>query len=148
MNNAAIFWPVIIQALVTLYLYIPMSARRIQSVKSGTSKASDYRLIEKEPEDVRQMTRAIANQYETPILFYAVCLSAYVTQNAGIVMLTLAWIYVAVKCVHVFVHATSNRLRIRRPIFMVSFITLIAMWVVFACNLSGCFKGIHFIGLF
>ncbi len=139
MNSEAIFWPVIIQALVTLFLYIPMSARRIASVKLGTAKASDYRLIEKEPEDVRQMTRAIANQYETPILFYAVCLSAYVTQNVGATLLTLAWVYVAVKCVHVFVHTTSNRLRIRRPIFMVSFITLIAMWAVFALQLGGLF---------
>ena len=137
MNNAAIFWPVIIQALVTLFLYIPMSARRIASVKSGKAKASDYRLVEKEPADVRQMTRAIANQYETPILFYAVCLSAYVTQNVGVVMLALAWVYVIIKCCHVFVQTTSNRLRIRRPIFMVSFIVLIAMWVTFALQLGG-----------
>jgi hypothetical protein len=137
MNNSAIFWPVIIQALATLYLYIPMSARRIASVKSGEAKASDYRLVEKEPADVRQMTRAIANQYEAPILFYAVCISAYVTQNAGTVMLVLAWAFVIVKCCHVFVQSTSNRLRIRRPIFMVSFFVLIAMWVVFALQLGG-----------
>ena len=137
MNNAAIFWPVIIQAMVTLYLYIPMSARRIASVKSGTAKASDYRLIEKEPEDVRQMTRAIANQYETPILFYAVCISAYVTQNAGMVMLVLAWVYVVIKCAHVYVQTTSNRLRIRRPIFMLSFLTLMIMWAIFALQLGG-----------
>jgi len=137
MNNAAIFWPVIIQALVTLFLYIPMSSRRVASVKSGEAKASDYRLVEKEPADVRQMTRAIANQYETPILFYAVCVSAYVTQNAGTVMLALAWAYVIIKCCHVFVQTTSNRLRFRRPIFMVSFIVLIAMWVTFALQLGG-----------
>ena len=137
MNDAAIFWPVIIQALVTLFLYIPMSSRRIASVKSGEAKASDYRLVEKEPANVRQMTRAIANQYETPILFYAVCVSAYVTQNVGVVMLALAWAYVIIKCCHVFVQTTSNRLRIRRPIFMVSFIVLIAMWVTFALQLGG-----------
>ncbi len=137
MSNSAIFWPVIIQALITLYLYIPMSARRIASVKSGTAKASDYRLVEKEPDDVRQMTRAIANQYETPILFYAVVLSSYVTQNAGTLMVALAWAYVAVKCVHVFVQTTSNRLRYRRPIFMISFAILITMWIAFAINLSG-----------
>ncbi len=137
MNDAAIFWPVIIQALVTLFLYVPMSSRRIASVKSGEAKASDYRLVEKEPADVRQMTRAIANQYETPILFYAVCVSAYVTQNVGAVMLALAWAYVIIKCCHVFVQTTSNRLRIRRPIFMVSFIVLIAMWVTFALQLGG-----------
>lgn len=137
MNNTAIFWPVIIQALVTLYLYIPMSARRIESVKSGSAKASDYRLVEKEPAEVRQMTRAIANQYETPILFYAVCISAFVTQNASTVMLALAWIYVIVKCAHVFVQTTSNRLRFRRPIFMLSYVTLIVMWVTFGLQLGG-----------
>ena len=137
MNNAAIFWPVIIQAVITMYLYIPMSARRIASVKSGKAKASDYRLVEKEPEEVRQMTRAIANQYETPILFYAVCLSAYVTQNAGIAMLVLAWAFVALKGLHVFIQTTSNRLRIRRPVFMLSFFILLVMWLLFALQLGG-----------
>ncbi len=136
MNNAAIFWPVIIQALITLYLYIPMSARRVASVKSGKAKASDYRLVEKEPAEVRQMTRAIANQYETPILFYAVCLSAYVTQNAGTVMLALAWAFVITKATHVAVQTTSNRLRVRRPIFMISFFILLVMWLLFALQLG------------
>lgn len=137
MNNTAIFWPVIIQAAITLFLYIPMSARRIASVKSGTAKASDYRLVAKEPDDVRQMTRAIANQYETPILFYAVVVSSYVTQNSGTLMLALAWAYVALKCAHVYIQTTSNRLSYRRPIFTAAFVVLIIMWVVFALGLSG-----------
>ncbi len=137
MNSAAIFWPVVIQALVTLYLYIPMSARRVASVRSGEAKASDYRLGEKEPADVRQMTRAIANQYETPILFYAVCLSSFVTENAGPVMVVLAWAFVLTKCTHVIVQTTSNRLRIRRPVFMLSFFILLIMWLLFALKLGG-----------
>ncbi len=137
MSNSAIFWPVIIQALITLFLYIPMSGRRINSVKSGTAKASDYRLVAKEPDDVRQMTRAIANQFETPILFYAVCISAFVTGNAGTIMVLLAWAWIAAKCVHVYIQTTSNRLRIRRPVFMVSFVILLIMWLVFALQLGG-----------
>ncbi len=139
MNHSAIFWPVIIQALVTIYLYVPMSKRRIKSVKSGTAKASDYRLVGKEPDDVRQMTRAIANQYEIPILFYAVCLSAYVTNNAGTTMLILAWAFVIAKCAHVFIQTTSNRLKIRRPVFSVAFIILLVMWLAFAMQLGGLY---------
>lgn len=137
MNPETIFWPMIVMALLTLFLYIPMLLRRAQSVKSGTAKASDYRLVENEPPEVRQMTRAIGNQYETPVLFYAVCLSAYVTNNVGVVMIALAWSFMGLKCYHVLIQTTSNRLRFRRPIFTLSYVVLIIMWGVFALKLGG-----------
>ena len=136
MSATAVFWPCIALALVTLYLYIPMSRARVAAVKSGRSKAEDYRLIENEPPEVRQFTNAIRNQYETPILFYAACVMAFVTGQADTVMIVIAWAYGLAKLAHVYVHATSNRLRYRRPVFMVAFFILILMWVVLSAKLA------------
>ncbi len=135
MTPELIIWPMVLLALVTLYLYVPMSRARRAAVASGKVKPSEFKLNKSEPEESRIFINAISNQYETPILFYAVCLSAYVTGNAGPVMIVLAWLYLIAKCIHVFVHVTTNRLRLRRPIFMVAYFLLAIMWLVLAGHL-------------
>ena len=139
MNPELILWPIVIMALVTLFVYIPMSRSRVAAVKSGKAKARDFKLIQNEPEESLQFSNVLRNQYETPILFYAVCLAAYVSENTGSFLIVLAWVYAISKTIHVYVHATSNNLRIRRPMFMVAYGVLIVMWVVFALSLLGIF---------
>ena len=139
MQSTLILWPMVLLALATLYLYIPMSKARIKSVKDGKVKAAVYRLNQGEPEESLRFSRAIANQYETPTLFYAVCIAAYVTSNASIVMIVLAWGYALLKIAHSYVHTSTNNLRHRRPIFMMSFLVLIFLWLVFAVHLTGTF---------
>ncbi|MFK5977831.1 MAG: MAPEG family protein [Rhizobiaceae bacterium] len=139
MQSSLILWPMVILALATLYLYIPMSKARVKSVKDGKVKAAVYRLNQGEPEESMLFNRAIANQYESPTLFYAVCLAAYVSSNASMTMIVLAWAYALSKIAHSYVHTSSNKLRHRRPIFMASFLVLILLWVVLALHLAEIF---------
>ncbi len=137
MTQELIIWPMVIVALATLALYFPMSSARVASVKSGKTKASVYRHNIGEPEESLRFSNAIRNQFETPTLFYAVCLAAYATRNATMTMTILAFVYAAVKLAHVLSHITTNRLRYRRPIFALSFIILIALWLLLSLNLAG-----------
>ena len=139
MQSTLILWPMVLLALATLYIYVPMSKARVKSVKDGTVKAGVYKLNQGEPEESLRFSRAIANQYESPTLFYAVCLAAYVTSNASIVMVVLAWVFALTKVAHSYVHTSTNNLRHRRPMFMVSFATLILLWLVFAVHLADIF---------
>ena len=137
MSPELIIWPMIIVALTTIWLYIPMSNARVASVKSGKTKASVYRHNVGEPEESLRFSNAIRNQYESPTLFYAVCLAAFVTQNANRLMIVLAFAYAIFKVAHVVSHITTNRLRYRRPIFGISFMVLIALWLTLAISLTG-----------
>jgi len=137
MSAELIIWPMIIIALTTLYIYIPMGQARVAGVKSGKTKASVYKLNVGEPEESLRFTNALRNQYETPTMFYAVCLAAYVTGNANIVMIVLAFAYAILKTVHIIIHIKTNNLRHRRPVFALAWIALIAMWLVLAVNLTG-----------
>jgi len=135
MNGTAIIWPMTVQALVSLWLYVPMSRARLASVKRGKAKASDFRLpdVDEQPE-TRQLANAVANQFELPVLFFTVCLAALAIGSVGWVLTVLAWIFVLSKTVHSCIHATSNRLRYRRPVFMVAWGACILMWVWFAAS--------------
>lgn len=137
MNTTLMIWPMVLMALTTLAIYFPMSAGRIKALKAGTAKGSDFKTEMKEPEESRIFINAIRNQYETPILFYAVCLAAVVTQSDHLLMVVLAWAYALVKFVHVFVHIANRDIRMRRRIFMVAYLVLIAMWLVLAASLLG-----------
>ncbi len=137
MDKTLIIWPMIVLALATLLLYLPMSRVRVGLVKSGKTKASVFKTNVGEPDESLQISNAIRNQYETPILFYAVCLSAYVTDHASIWMIVLAWAFMVIKLLHTAIHATTNRIRHRRPIFMVAYLVLIVMWIMFGLHLAG-----------
>ena len=132
MQSTLIFWPMIALALATMSLYVRLSSRRVKGVKEGTVKGSVYKLNVGEPEESLQINRAIVNQFESPVLFYVVCLAAYVSQNANGAMLALAWIYTLGKLVHMYVHTTSNAIRLRRRVFMVTYLVLMAMWLLLA----------------
>jgi len=135
MTAHIVFWPVILLALVTLALYVPMSKARVKAVKSGDAKASDFKLNQNEPAASAQFNNAISNQYESPVLFYTVVVCAFVTGNATWIFIALAWLFAIAKIAHVYVHVTSNALRLRRPIFMAAYGALILLWLNFAFNM-------------
>lgn len=135
MNANLIFWPMIILALVTLWLYVPMSNARVKAVREGRARASDFKLTLNEPEESRQLNNAIRNQFESPVLFYAACLAAHAAGLADGVMIVLAFLYAFAKTAHVAIFATTNRIRYRRPMFMATMGILAAMWVWLAWRL-------------
>ena len=137
MNPNLMLWPLVIHALVTLALYIPMSKARIRTVKDGKVKGGVYKLNQGEPEESLRFSNAIRNQNESGVMFYAGVLAAFASNNQNYILMLLAWAFVIVKVVHVYVHVSTNNLRHRRPIFTIAYFILIAFWVVFAVQLTG-----------
>lgn len=135
MTSQLIFWPVILLALVTLALYVPMSNARIRAIKQDGVKTDRFKLNEDEPASSAKFVNAITNQYESPVLFYAVVTMAHITANVTWFFLALAWLYTLAKIAHVYVHITSNSLRLRRPTFMVAYAALILLWLTFAFHI-------------
>lgn len=136
MNGEAIFWPVLVQVALTIAIYILVSTRRVGAIKSGQAKASDYRIPTVEPESSVTAIRSLINQFELPVLFYACCIVLFVLAAVTKVALALAWIFVISRIAHAFVHVTSNRLRFRRPMFIIGFFAVVALWVLVAIRLT------------
>jgi hypothetical protein len=135
MNGEAIFWPMLVQMLLTFAIYGLVSLRRIGAIKSGQAKASDYRIPSIEPEPSATAARSLINQFELPVLFYAACLVLFVLGAAGQFAVFLAWLFALVRIGHAYVHVTTNRLRYRRPLFIVSFFIALALCGLIAARL-------------
>ena len=139
MNPTAIFWPMLAQVALVYFIYYLMSKRRIDAVKSGQVRVDQFRdnQIQNEPPASLYVRNNLANQYELPVLFYACVLSLYVTGGVNVFTLVLAWLFVATRYAHAFIHVTSNRVRRRRTLFMLGFLILGVMWLAFAVHLLG-----------
>ena len=135
-SSTAIFWPIIAQVLLTYGIYMVVSARRVGAVKAGTAKISDFRVPSIEPEPSATAARNLVNQFELPVLFFAACLSLYVTGGAGTAAVVAAWAFVLARAAHAYVHVTSNRVRLRRRLFIASLAVNAVQWLLLAVHIA------------
>ncbi|MDP3526025.1 MAG: MAPEG family protein [Hoeflea sp.] len=135
-SSTAIFWPVLAQVLLTYGIYMVVSARRVGAVKAGTAKVADFRVPSIEPEPSATAARNLANQFELPVLFFAACLSLYVTGGAGTAAIVAAWAFVLARAAHAYVHVTSNRVRLRRRLFIASLGVNCVQWLLLAIHIA------------
>jgi len=70
-----------------------------------------------------------ANLFEAPVLFYLAILVTLMLMVQDSIIVALAWVYVASRYVHSFIHVTYNRVMHRFWMFVFSSLVLLAMWV-------------------
>lgn len=76
----------------------------------------------------------LANLFEMPVLFYALCIAAYQLNMASGILFTLAWTYVGLRTVHSVIHCTYNKVMHRFTAYFLSCLVLWAMAVMIAMN--------------
>ena len=106
-----------------------MKANRIHPQKVDTRAAA----IEKLP-DTRASDNYL-NLFESPVLFYVAVFTMISTDIQSHLLIALAWAYVAFRVAHSFIHCTYNKVMHRFASFILSVITLLAMWLVIALTL-------------
>ncbi|KQW84780.1 MAPEG family protein [Ensifer sp. Root127] len=129
MTGFEIFRPMVAHVLLVFVLYALLSIRRVGLVRAGKVSVSQFRENRDEPGESLVVRNSIANQFELPVLFHVCCVLLYITEADNIVSLALAWVLIASRYLHAFVHVTSNRIRYRRPLFMVGVAALGGMWI-------------------
>lgn len=135
MNGEAIFWPMLAQMALTFAIYSVMSMRRMDSIRDGKAKAADFRIPTVEPEASATVARNLINQFELPVLFYMACMMLFVLGAAGSFTVLVAWLFALSRMAHAYVHVTTNRLRLRRPLFMAGFVFTFVLWALIAARL-------------
>jgi len=81
------------------------------------------------PEFVAKTTRHISNLFEVPTLFYAggaVYLALGLTTPLPV---TCAWMFVAVRLLHTFIHLGYNNVMHRLVVFGIGNVVVLVMWI-------------------
>ncbi|WLR93349.1 MAPEG family protein [Shinella zoogloeoides] len=125
----ATIWPIIAHVALVFCLYLLLSSRRVGAVKEGRARPDQFRENREEPAESLVVKNAIANQFELPVLFYAVSILLYLVDADNPVTVAGGWLFVALRYAHAYVHVTSNRLRHRRPLFIAGLLVVMLLWV-------------------
>ena len=139
MQAEAIFAPMLVLMLHTFAVLGYTGYKRFSAGFAGRVKAHDFRYGETAnvPPDVAVANRNFMNLLEVPVLFYLLCLTAYVTRHVTEFTVFISWAYVALRLAHSAIHLTYNRIRYRFSVYAASNIVLLALWAALAADLMG-----------
>jgi len=139
MNQETIFLPMLALAALTFFVLLFIPLRRFRAAFAGQVTPADFALGESAnvPAQVSLPNRNYMNLLELPVLFYAVCVAAYVTHTVDGLLVNLAWGYVALRALHSAVHISVNHVVTRLSFFAISNFVLMAMWILFGMRIWG-----------
>ncbi len=109
-----------------------MKARppRVEDFATGSAALAYFEPVEMPANNLR-------NLFEMPVLYFALVPLLLVTHQATTAQVALAWAYVALRAAHSFVHVTHGPVVRRFFIYLLSCVTLSAMWIGFAVDIIG-----------
>lgn len=138
MSTNLILLPVLAQVLLTMILYGALAVAKARATRSGLVDTARRGLhADAWPESVMKINNNIRNQFELPVLFYVLTIVLWQLKETGMFAQSLAWLFVASRCVHAYIHTGSNYVPARRKVFMFGCVVVMVMagvaaWAVFA----------------
>ena len=130
MEQNQIFGPVFAMMLLTMMVWIYMYTRRIpfiNSLKIEPNKITPAELSRLSPPTVSNPSDNLKNLFEIPIIFYALLLILFVTNQVDTFYLSMSWVFVLFRVLHSVVHCTINIVMLRFALYVISCASLLAI---------------------
>jgi len=129
MEGSAIFMPFIGMLSLTFVVWVTLYVRRIGYMRQHRIDPQDLTTPEKGKAllapSVNYPAYNLANLFELPVVFYALCLYLFVTGSVDDTYLAAAWAFFGLRVMHSFVHCTFNRVIVR---FWLYAAAALALW--------------------
>lgn len=120
---------ILAQVFITIWCYTQMSKARVAAVKAGDIVPEVYKAVgDSEPENLRVYTRLVANQFEAPVLFFAMLITGLAVGITSWIAIVLGLLFIVFRIIHAREMAGEHVVLRRRKIFIRSMqcITLMA----------------------
>jgi len=138
MSHQAILAPLFVQVALTFVLLFTLGPVRVRAVRRGEVKVRDIALGQSAwPARITQIGRSFDNQFQLPVLFYALVAVAIITAKVDMALVAGAWTFVGLRLLHALIHTTSNTLVNRFYAFVAGAFVLAAMWIWLAMRVLG-----------
>lgn len=130
MNNNLIFFPVLVQILLTIAMFVGLAIMKVIAIKAGDVDESKRALhSDAWPPYVLKFSNNISNQFETPVLFYVLCCMLWALGGVNMISLTCAWAYVVTRLLHAYIHTGSNYVPYRKHVFLTGVVFLLGLTI-------------------
>lgn len=133
MNNDLVFLPVLAHVVLVFTLYVYLGIVKSRAVKTGSVDRKKASLNSKAwPENVVQVVNNLANQFESPVIFYILSVIYYLTNHADSVLVAIMSAYVLSRYIHTYIHVTSNYVPYRFKAFLIGVLILLVLtlWLI------------------
>ncbi|BAZ32346.1 hypothetical protein NIES4074_48480 [Cylindrospermum sp. NIES-4074] len=131
MSQDAIFSPFFATVFLTLLVWVYMYIRRISFIISKNIRSQDLAvpgtLAHISPPNVSNPSDNLKNLFEMPVIFYALVLYLFITNQVDTVYVNASWVFVVFRALHSAVHCTFNLVMLRFYLYL--FATL-ALWFI------------------
>lgn len=123
--------PMIVLMILTLITAVAVGILRFRAVAMKQVTGQYYALFrgDEEPDYLVKIGRHFQNLFEIPILFYVLTLVYLYLNIPSAAALVIAWLFVAVRVAHAWVHIWPNYLLLRAFLFALG-VTLILVYAV------------------
>jgi len=135
MSVTQLLYPVFVQVLLTFVVLFMMGFARNRAITTAKSKPNMREVAlggYQWPDQATKVANNFSNQFELPVLFYAAIAFAMILKQRDMVMLVLAWAFVATRVLHTFLHVGANIVQRRFLAYLAGAACLMALWGVLA----------------
>jgi len=123
--------PVFGHLALVFFLFVMVSIKRMKAVGEGKLNTDDLAHKGNEPEASRRWVNNLNNQFEVPLLFYALIALLYATGSTNWIYVTLAFAFLFGRLIHTLVQVSGDNVGLRGKIFTINFLAVACMWLIF-----------------
>jgi len=128
MRSELIFVPVLLQVLLTIFLYFILANVKKKAIAAGEVDEERRGLYDDAwPVSVIKVNNCIRNQFELPVLFYVLIAALWALGAVNIVSHVLAWIYIVSRFIHAYIQTGSNFVPLRLRFFKISMFSVLLL---------------------
>ena len=136
MSIQMVLLPLFVQVGLIFALLLWMATARTRALSSQQTRFKDIALGQPNwPERATQVGNCFRNQFEVPVLFYALIALALPLRHADLVIVLLSWVFVVTRFIHAGIFVTSNDVGQRGMVWFAGVLVLLAMWIYFALKI-------------
>ena len=136
MKQHLLLWPMLAQVALVVLMYMRLAVVKKREIAAGNVDLKVVALRQELwPESVLLVNNNLRNQFESPILFYVLCLMAIVLGAVDVSVFGTACVYVGSRYGHAIIHTTSNNVKLRLPLFLVGIAAIMGLIALVAIAL-------------
>ncbi|MBG1232165.1 MAPEG family protein [Aestuariivirga litoralis] len=132
----AFLLPIFLHVLLVVYVGFRTITARVNSVQSRETRLKNIALDPSGwPPQIRKLGNNFDNQFDMPMMWYALSGLVVATARLDTALVVLAWAFLVARVIHALIHTGSNNIPRRMFAYLGGFAALLAMWVWFAVRL-------------
>lgn len=136
MSIQMVLLPVFVLVGLTFALLLWMASARSRALNARETSFKEIALGEPNwPTKATQIGNCFSNQFEIPVLFYALIALALPLRHADLLIVLMSWVFVVTRFVHAGIFVTSNNVQQRGLAWLAGALVVLAMWIYFALKI-------------